>query len=102
MSGLAPYLFDRRFDDLVALGRSLLPALAPEWMDQAAWSTQLDARELVRHYVEALWQDVQRAGESPEIGEKYRALAIVRELVRSLTVVAFDVTHDGAVAESGG
>ena len=71
-------------------------------MDQAAWSTQLDARELVRHYVEALWQDVQRAGESPEIGEKYRALAIVRELVRSLTVVAFDVTHDGAVAESGG
>ncbi len=73
-------------------------------MDQAAWSAQLDAREAVRHYVEALWQDVQRAGENPEIGEKYRALAIVRELVRSLTVVAFDVSHDGAVArsESGG
>ena len=39
---------------------------------------QLDAREAVRHYVEALWQDVLRSGESPEIGEKYQALAIVR------------------------
>jgi hypothetical protein len=72
-------------------------------MDQAARSAQLDARELVRHYVEALWQDVQRAGEHPEVGDKYRALAVVRELARSLTVVAFDVTHDGASApyESG-
>jgi plasmid stabilization system protein ParE len=69
-------------------------------MDQATWSTQLDAREVVRHYVEALWQDVQRAGENPEIGEKYQALATVRELVRSLTVVAFDVTHDGTAAQS--
>ena len=49
---------------------------------------------MVRHYVEALWQDVERAGESPEIGEKYQALAIVRDLVRSLTIVAFDVAHD--------
>jgi hypothetical protein len=72
-------------------------------MHQAARSTQLDAREVISHYVEALWQDVQRAGEHPEVGDKYRALAIVRELARSLTVVAFDVTHDGASAayESG-
>jgi hypothetical protein len=63
-------------------------------MDAAAGSTQLEAREVVRHYVETLWQDVERAGESPEIGEKYQALAIVRDLVRSLTIVAFDVAHD--------
>ena len=73
-------------------------------MDEVAWSTQLDAREVVRHYVEALWQDVERSGENPDIGEKYQALAIVRDLVRSLTIVAFDVTHDGAVVrnEPGG
>ena len=65
-------------------------------MDEATGSTQLEAREVVRHYVETLWQDVERAGESPEIGEKYQALAIVRDLVRSLTIVAFDVTHDSA------
>jgi hypothetical protein len=65
-------------------------------MDGAAGSAQLEAREVVRHYVESLWQDVERAGESPEVGEKYEALAIVRDLVRSLTIVAFDVTHDSA------
>ena len=65
-------------------------------MDEATGSTQLEAREVVRHYVEALWQDVERAGESPDVGEKYEALAIVRDLVRSLTIVAFDVTHDSA------
>jgi hypothetical protein len=65
-------------------------------MDEATGSTQLEAREVVRHYVEALWQDVERAGESPDIGAKYEALAIVRDLVRSLTIVAFDVTHDSA------
>ena len=73
-------------------------------MDHDAWSAQLDAREVVRHYVESLWQDVERSGENPQIGEKYQALAIVRDLVRSLTIVAFDVTHDGAATgpESGG
>jgi hypothetical protein len=73
-------------------------------MDQAAQTDQLDARELIRHYVETLWQDVQRSGERPEVGDKYRALAIAREFVRSLTVVAFDVTHDNAPAgqEPGG
>jgi hypothetical protein len=66
-------------------------------MDQTTQSDQFDARDVVRHYVEALWQDVQRSGEQPEVGDKYRALVIVRELIRSLTVVAFDVTHDTAV-----
>jgi hypothetical protein len=68
-------------------------------MDRLTQSHQLDAREVVRHYVESLWEDVERAGERPELGEKYRALAVVRELARSLTVVAFAVTHDGASAQ---
>lgn len=63
-------------------------------MDEAARSSQLDARQLVRQYVEGLWQDVQRCGERPEIGEKYHALALVRELTRSLTTVAFDAVYD--------
>lgn len=71
-------------------------------MDVTAQSEQLAAREVVRHYVEALWQDVQRSGERPDIGDKYVALATVRELMRSLTVVAFDVTHDSATAGQEG
>ena len=63
-------------------------------MDPDAQSEQLAAREVLRYYVEALWQDVQRSGEHPDVGDKYRALATVRELARSLTVVAFDVNHD--------
>jgi hypothetical protein len=71
-------------------------------MDTTTQSDQLAAREVIRHYVEALWQDVQRSGEQPDIGEKYRALATVRELVRSLTVVAFDVNHDRSPAGQDG
>jgi hypothetical protein len=71
-------------------------------MDTTAQSDQLAAREALRHYVEALWQDVQRSGEQPDIGEKYRALATVRELARSLTVVAFDVNHDRSAATQDG
>jgi hypothetical protein len=37
---------------------------------------------------------VQRAGERPDIGEKYQALAIVRGLTRSMTTVAFDAVYD--------
>jgi hypothetical protein len=55
---------------------------------------QLAARQAILDYVEALWQDVQRAGERPDVGEKYQALAIVRELTRSLTAVAFDAVYD--------
>jgi hypothetical protein len=70
-------------------------------MDQSARSEQLDARETFRSYVESLWQDVQRSGEHPEVGDKYQALALVRELARSLTVVAFDETHDGESTAPG-
>jgi hypothetical protein len=64
-------------------------------MSETARSAQLDARQLLRQYVDALWGDVERSGERPEVGEKYQALATVRELVRSLTTVAFDAVHDG-------
>jgi hypothetical protein len=64
-------------------------------MGEAARSAQLDARQQLSQYVEALWHDVERSGERPEVGEKYQALALVRELVRSLTSVAFDAVHDG-------
>jgi hypothetical protein len=60
----------------------------------SAREDQLAARQAVLDYVEALWQDVQRAGERPDIGEKYEALTIVRELTRSLTAVAFDAVYN--------
>jgi hypothetical protein len=63
-------------------------------MSEAQREGQLAARQALLEYVEALWQDVQRSGERPDIGEKYQALAIMRELTRSLTAVAFDAVYD--------
>ena len=63
-------------------------------MNGEARRQQLDARQLVWEYVDALWQDVQRAGERPEVGDKYRALTVVRSLTRSLRTVAFDAVYD--------
>ena len=63
-------------------------------MDGEARQEQLDARQLVWEYVDALWQDVQRAGERPEVGDKYHALTVVRSLTRSLRTVAFDAVYD--------
>jgi hypothetical protein len=63
-------------------------------MGEAEREGQLAARQAVLDYVEALWQDVQRAGERPDVGEKYQALAVVRELSRSLTAVAFSAVYD--------
>jgi hypothetical protein len=63
-------------------------------MDAGARQDQLDARQALLEYVEALWVDVQRAGERPDVGEKYGALAAVRELARSLTTVAFNAVYD--------
>ena len=63
-------------------------------MDGEARQQQLDARQLVWEYVDALWQDVQRAGERPEVGDKYRPLTVVRSLTRSLRTVAFDAVYD--------
>jgi hypothetical protein len=63
-------------------------------MSEAAREGQLHARQALLEYIEALWQDVQRSGERPDIGEKYQALAVVRELTRSLSAVAFDATYE--------
>ncbi len=36
MSGLAPNLFQRRFQDFMQIGRARLPSLSPEWTDHNA------------------------------------------------------------------
>jgi hypothetical protein len=63
-------------------------------MSEPARESQLTARQIPLEYVEALWEDVQRSGERPDIGEKYEALATVRELARSMSEVAFDAVYD--------
>ncbi|GAA5117690.1 hypothetical protein [Pseudonocardia adelaidensis] len=63
-------------------------------MSDDARAKQLEARQALLEYAEALWQDVRRAGEQPDVGEKYEALAIVREVARSLTAVAFDTVYN--------
>lgn len=80
-------------EDLIASFASLDRARLTR-MGEGARAEQLDARQALLDYLEALWEDVQRAGEQPAVGEKYRALALVRELNRSLTAVAFDAVYD--------
>jgi hypothetical protein len=63
-------------------------------MSESARADQLDARQLLYDYVEGLWQDVQRAGERQGVGEKYQAIALVRELTRAMRAVAFDAVYD--------
>jgi len=77
------------FESFASLDRARLTR-----MDDGARAEQLDARQALLEYLEALWQDVRRAGEQPDVGEKYEALAIVREVARSLTAVAFDAVYD--------
>ena len=64
-------------------------------IDQAARSAQLDARHPAAARRGALWQDVWRSGERPEVGDRCRALSLVRELSRSMITVAFVTVHDG-------
>jgi hypothetical protein len=64
-------------------------------MSEAARAEQLEARQLLMEYVDALWEDVQRAGERPDVGEKYQALAVIRELSRSMTTIAFEAVYEG-------
>jgi hypothetical protein len=63
-------------------------------MSEPAQERQLIARQVLLEYVETLWQDVQRSGERPDIGEKYQALATVLALTRSLSSVAFETVYD--------
>ncbi|MDR5761448.1 putative baseplate assembly protein [Caballeronia sp. LZ035] len=53
MNRLAPNLFDRRFDDLMQLARSRLPALAPGWTDYNAHDPGVTLLELLAWVAEA-------------------------------------------------
>jgi predicted phage baseplate assembly protein len=53
MTQLAPNLFDRRFDDLVQEGLSLLPSLAPVWTDYNAHDPGITLMELLAWVAEA-------------------------------------------------
>jgi hypothetical protein len=76
-------------DSFASLDRARLTRLSA-----ADRAEHLAARQLLLDYVDALWVDVQRAGERPEVGEKYQALAVIRELSRSMRAVAFDAVYD--------
>ncbi len=53
MSPLAPNLFERRFQDLMEIGRARLPALAPEWTDHNAHDPGITLMELLAWVAEA-------------------------------------------------
>jgi hypothetical protein len=70
-------------------------------MSEPARGEQLAARQAMLDYVEALWQDVRRAGERPDVGDKYEALAVVRELSRSMASIAFEAVYDQQAPPAG-
>jgi hypothetical protein len=53
MSKLAPSLFQRRFQDLMEIGRARLPSLAPEWTDHNAHDPGITLMELLAWVAEA-------------------------------------------------
>jgi predicted phage baseplate assembly protein len=53
MSPLAPNLFERRFQDLMEIGRAKLPSLAPEWTDYNAHDPGITLMELLAWTAEA-------------------------------------------------
>lgn len=53
MKRLAPQLFDRRFSDLVEMGRARLPGLAPDWTDYNAHDPGITLLELLAWVSEA-------------------------------------------------
>lgn len=53
MSSLAPNLFERRFGDLMEIGRAKLPSLAPEWTDHNAHDPGITLMELLAWTAEA-------------------------------------------------
>lgn len=63
-------------------------------MSEADRASQLDARQLLHDYVDGLWTDIKRAGERPALGDKYAAIAAMRELTGALRTVAFEVVYN--------
>jgi hypothetical protein len=57
-------------------------------------ASQLDARQLLYDYINALWADIERAGERPAVGEKYQAIAAMLELITALQTTAFEVVYN--------
>lgn len=53
MSPLAPNLFQRRFQDLMEIGRARLPSLAPDWTDHNAHDPGITLMELLAWTAEA-------------------------------------------------
>lgn len=53
MSTLAPDLFQRRFQDLMEIGRARLPSLAPDWTDHNAHDPGITLMELLAWVAEA-------------------------------------------------
>jgi predicted phage baseplate assembly protein len=53
MSQLMPTLFDKRYDDLVVLGQSLLPGIAPGWTDFNVHDPGITLMELLAWVAEA-------------------------------------------------
>lgn len=53
MKRLSPNLFDKRFDDLVEMGRSRLPSLAPDWTDYNAHDPGMTLIDLLAWVAEA-------------------------------------------------
>jgi hypothetical protein len=63
-------------------------------MSEAGRASQLDVRQLLHDYVEGLWADIEQAGERPAVGEKYQAIAAMRELTRALRAIAFEAVYN--------
>ncbi|MDQ4009351.1 MAG: hypothetical protein M3228_01295 [Actinomycetota bacterium] len=63
-------------------------------MSEAGRADQLEARQLLYDYVDGLWADIKRSGESPTAGDRYQAIAAMRELTGMLRTVAFEAVYD--------
>lgn len=61
MKTLAPSLFQRRFQDLMEIGRASLPALAPDWTDHNAHDPGITLMELLAWVAEAQMYSLSRA-----------------------------------------
>ena len=60
MTKLAPNLFDRRFNDLLEIGRARLPSLSPQWTDYNAHDPGITLMELLAWVAEAQLYSVSR------------------------------------------
>src|ERR1041385_9152855 len=72
MKSLAPNLFQRRFSDLVEIGRARLPSAAPEWTDHNAHDPGITLMELLAWVTEAQLYSLGR--ERRDEREAYAAL----------------------------